>query len=83
MYNPNYTFYRNSINSCPPPKPPIPQKPSAPPRHPAPPKPPKKKKKFNFKSFKKDTCKSLNDVEYFLNNFSQFIKYYKLTKLLK
>ena len=58
--------------------------------HPRPPpcKPPKKKnlppkKKFNFKSLKKDTCTSLNDVECFLNNFSSFIKYLKLINLLK
>ena len=74
MY-PAYQFYRNSPNPCPPPPPP---KPAHPPK-PAPPP----KKKFNFKIIKKNTCKSLNDVEYFLNNFSQFIKYYKLTRLLK
>ena len=41
------------------------------------------KKKFDFKCFKADTCKSLNDVEFFLNNFSDFIRYAKLVKLLK
>lgn len=71
MY-PAYPFYRNSPNPFPPQPPPIPPKPAHPP-----------KKKFNFKIIKKNTCKSLNDVEYFLNNFSQFIKYYKLTRLLK
>lgn len=40
-------------------------------------------KKFNFKSLKKNTCQSLNDVEYFLNNFSVFIKYVRLFKILK
>ena len=29
-----------------------------------------------FKSLKKDTCTSLNDVECFLNNFSNFIKFH-------
>lgn len=41
------------------------------------------KKKFCFKNFKKETCTSLNEVEYFLNNFSEFMKYVKLIKLLK
>lgn len=68
--------------------------PPSPPPHPAPVvKPPSckptqkkktpQKKKFNFKSFKKDTCSSLNDIEHFLNDFSLFIKYIKLYKLLK
>ena len=48
---------------------------------PPPPKPPKKK--FNFKTLKKDTCTSLNDVECFLNNFSNTWKYIKLINLLK
>lgn len=41
------------------------------------------KKTFNFKTYKKNTLKSLNDVEYFLNNykkFKQFIRIYKLFK---
>ena len=42
-----------------------------------------KKKKPNFKTMKKNTVKSLNDVEYFLNNFGNFVKYVKLYKLLK
>ena len=42
-----------------------------------------KKKKLDFKSLKKDTCKSLDDVEYFLNNFTHTWKYIKLIKLLK
>ncbi len=58
------------------------------PKYPPPPcpPPPKKgppKKKFNFKSLKKETCTSLNDVECFLNKFSNFIKYIKIIHLLK
>ena len=45
--------------------------------------PPPKKKKPNFKNMKNNTVKSLNDVEYFLNNFGNFVKYVKLYKLLK
>ena len=41
------------------------------------------KKKFNFKLYKNNTIKSLNEVEYFLNNFNNFIKYVKLYKILK
>ena len=41
------------------------------------------KKKVDFKSLKKNTCKSLNDVECFLDNFSHTWKYIKLIKLLK
>ena len=48
---------------------------------PPPPKPPKKK--LDFKTLKKDTCTSLNDVECFLNNFSNTWKYIKLINLLK
>lgn len=40
-------------------------------------------KKFNIKNFQKNTCKSLNDVENFLCNFSNTLKYIKLIKLLK
>ena len=39
------------------------------------------KKSFDFKLYKKNTINSLNDVEYFLNNFKKFkhlIKIYKL-----
>ena len=43
----------------------------------------KKKNKKDFKSLKKNTIKSLNDVEYFLNNFGQFIKYAKIYKIIK
>ncbi len=61
---------------------------SNPPPPPPPCKPPKKKKappkkKINFKSLKKDTCASLNDVECFLNKFSDFVRYVKLINLLK
>lgn len=41
------------------------------------------KKNFNFKLYKNNTIKSLNEVEYFLNNFNNFIKYVKLYKILK
>lgn len=41
------------------------------------------KKIFNFKLYKNNTIKSLNEVEYFLNNFNNFIKYVKLYKILK
>ena len=68
-------YYRNNQL---PPAPPTPPKPIPKP----PPKPPPKKK-FNFKSLKKNTCNSLNEVECFLNNFSDFLKYCKIIKLLK
>ena len=42
-----------------------------------------KNNKKDFKTLKKNTIKSLNDVEYFLNNFGNFIKSVKLFKLLK
>ena len=41
------------------------------------------KKKFDFKTLKNDTCTSLNDVECFLNNFCNTLKYIKLINLLK
>ena len=40
-------------------------------------------KKINIKKIKDNTIKSLNDVEYFLNNFSNTLKYIKLINLLK
>lgn len=43
----------------------------------------KKKKKIDFISIKKNTCKSLFEVEYFLNNFNSFLQYMKLYKLFK
>lgn len=63
---------------------PTPQKPPCPP-----PRPPKsgplnsKKKKIDFKLLKNNTCKSLNEVEYFLNNFQKFTNCIKLYKILK
>lgn len=45
--------------------------------------PPPKKKKLNFKTCKKNTINSLNQVEYFLRNFNGFVKYMKLYKILK
>lgn len=44
---------------------------------------PPPKKKLSFKTCKKNTINSLNDVEYFLRNFNKFIKYVKLYKILK
>lgn len=44
---------------------------------------PPKKKKLNFKSCKKNTLNSLNEVEHFLRNFKHFSKYIKLYKILK
>ena len=42
-----------------------------------------KKNKKDFKTLKNNTVKSLNDVEYFLNNFGHFMKTAKILKLLK
>lgn len=41
------------------------------------------KKSFDFKKYKKNTIKSLNDVEYFLNNFKKFRHFIRITKILK
>lgn len=41
------------------------------------------KKNIDFKLYKKNTIKSLNDVEFFLNNFNHYFKYFKLFKLFK
>ena len=78
MYNRYYPYYYSRSEKLPATLPP-------PPKHCATPKNSKKppKKKLDFKTLKKDTCTSLNDVEYFLNNFSQTWKYIKLIKLLK
>lgn len=82
MYNRYYPYRYNRSESLSPPPVPIIPKPPCPPKNPQkPPKPPKKK--FDFKSLKKDTCTSLNDVECFLNDFSHTWKYIKLIKLLK
>lgn len=42
-----------------------------------------KKKKLNFKTCKKNTINSLNEVEHFLRNFNGIVKYIKLYKILK
>ena len=44
---------------------------------------PPQKKKLDFKMCKKNTLKSLHDIEYFLNDFNIFIKYIRLYKILK
>ena len=54
-------------------------KPPIPPFHP----PKKKKIKFDIIKMKKNTVKSLNEVECFLNNFNKFFNYMKLYKILK
>ena len=41
------------------------------------------KKKLDFKTCKKNTLHSLNEVEYFLNNLHRFKNYIKLYKILK
>ena len=46
-------------------------------------KAPNKKKKLSFKTCKKNTMNSLNEVEHFLRNFHGFMNYIKLYKLLK
>lgn len=46
------------------------------------PKPPKKKK-LTFKDYKKNTLKSLNEVESFLNNLDKVSRYIHLYKFLK
>ena len=43
----------------------------------------KNKKKFDFSLYKKNTLNSLNDVEYFLNNFNKVVRYLKVYKLIK
>lgn len=43
----------------------------------------KENQKLNFKTCKKNTINSLNEVEYFLRNFNTFTKYIKLYKILK
>ena len=77
------TLYR--CEKCPPP-PPMPPKKIAPPPPPPKPKPPQKKpsppkkKKLNFKTCKKNTINSLNEVEHFLCNFQGFWDYIRLYK---
>lgn len=41
------------------------------------------KKKIDFKSCKKNTIHSLNEVEFFLNNFKKFSRYVKVFKFFK
>lgn len=77
-------YNRNSSPNCPsPPK--SSSKGPCPPLKPPPPKPPpkKSKKKVDFKKLKKNTCKSLNEVECFLTDFKRFTNYIKLYKILK
>ncbi len=59
--------------------------PPPPPPGPPPPAPPCKEKKFDvdFHKLKKNTFKSLNEVECFLNNFHKLNNYIKLYKILK
>ena len=42
-----------------------------------------KKKKFDFKVKKENTLNSLNEVEYFLNNYKNISKYLKIYKTFK
>lgn len=87
----NNLFFANNENEnsryleqkCPSPSPPRTPKPPCPPPPPnlGPKKP--KKKKVDFKVLKNNTCKSLNEVEYFLNNFQKFTNCIKLYKILK
>ncbi|MFQ9298197.1 MAG: hypothetical protein ACLR4X_07230 [Clostridia bacterium] len=90
----NNLFFANNENryleqKCPPPQKPACTPPKPPPPPPKRPKPPKagpqkpKKKKVDFKQLKNNTCKSLNEVEYFLNNFQKFTNCIKLYKILK
>ncbi len=41
------------------------------------------KKSFDFKLYKKNTINSLNDVEYFLNNYEKYKHLLKIYKLFK
>lgn len=41
------------------------------------------KKKFDFKCCKNNTIRSLNEVEYFLNNLHKFSRYLHLYKFFK
>lgn len=77
------TFYNRFPPPCPPPPSLHPSPKKLPPSKFTPPSSPKKKKKFDFCCFRKDACKSLNDVEHFLCDFNSFIKYVKIYKLMK
>ena len=73
------TLYRceKNKNTCKyPPPPPPPPKPKPTQKKTSPPK----KKKLNFKTCKKNTINSLNEVEPFLNDFQGFWDYVKLYK---
>ncbi len=41
------------------------------------------KKKLDFKTCKKNTLHSLNEVEYFLNNLKKFTRYVRIYKIFK
>lgn len=82
------TLYRCEKNKnnykCPAPPPPknlVPPPPPPPKPKPTQKKPSRpKKKKLNFKTCKKNTINSLNEVEHFLNDFQGFWNYIKLYK---
>ena len=38
---------------------------------------------IELKNLKKNTCNSLFEIEYFLNNFNSFLQYLKLFKFFK
>ena len=46
-------------------------------------KKPPQRKKLNFKTCKKNTIKSLNEIEYYLSNFKKFARYVKIYKIFK
>lgn len=46
-------------------------------------KKPKKPKKLKFKDYKKNTIKSLNEVEFFLNNLDKAFKCVHIFKILR
>lgn len=77
-----YLYRCENKNLKPPPPKPQPKPPSPPPPPPKKKGPPKKKK-LSFKTCKKNTINSLNEVEHFLRNFQGFMKYIKLYKILK
>ena len=81
-----YRCEKNKNNCQSPPPPPPPKNLAPPPPPPQKPKPtqkktsPPKKKKLNFKTCKKNTINSLNEVEHFLNDFQGFWDYIRLYK---
>ena len=50
---------------------------------PIPPHKPPPRKKMKFKDIKKNTINSLNEVEYFLNNFNRLCDTITIFKILK